>query len=176
MTSVADLVTRAHDGDASAWDELVERHLGLVHAICRCHGLGGDDAAGVNQVVWLRLVEHLPRLRAPGAVGGWVAATARIECLRVLRSAGWAAEDGSAVDDRGVGDPGIDAGLLVYERDRALLSAFAGLGEPCRRLLRLTATDPAASDDEVAAALDTPVGGVGPARAGCLAELQGRMA
>ena len=175
MTSLSHLVTRARDGDEGAWDDLVERYLGMVHAICRSHGLGGDAAAGVNQVVWLRLVEHLSRLRSPEAVGGWVAATTRNECLRVLRSAGWTgtAEDGTAVDDRGGRDPGIDAGLLVYERDRALLAAFGRLGGRCQRVLRLTTTDPAPSYDEISAALDMPVGGIGPTHGQCLAELRG---
>ena len=80
---------------------------------------------------------------------------------------------GTAVDDRGGRDPGIDAGLLVYERDRALLAAFGRLGGRCQRVLRLTTTDPAPSYDEISAALDMPVGGIGPTRGQCLAELRG---
>ena len=67
--AVADLVTRARDGDEGAWDELVERYLGMVHAICRGHRLDGAGASAVNEVVWLRLAEHLAHLRTPGGGG-----------------------------------------------------------------------------------------------------------
>lgn len=174
LTSVSDLVTRARGGDQRAWDDLVARYLGMVHAICRGCRLGADDAADVNQVVWLRLVEHLDRIRAPGAVGGWIAATTRNECLRVLRASGrlvLVGDDG-AFDRVEVPDDGIDGGLLVYERDRAVLAAFGRLGDRCQRLLRLMLADPPPSYDEIAAALDMPVGSIGPTRGRCLEQLR----
>ena len=172
---VADLVTRAREGDERAWADLVQRYLGMVHAICRGYRLSGADAAGVNQVVWLRLVEHLGRIRAPEAVGGWIAATARNECLRVLRSP----DRSLAVDEQGGldgPDTGIDAGLLVYERDRALLGAFARLDHRCQRVLRLLMAEPRPGDDEIAAALDMPVGAVRSAQSRCLDELRRSLA
>jgi RNA polymerase sigma factor (sigma-70 family) len=172
-TAVADLVTRARDGDQQAWDGLVERYLGMVHAICRGHRLGADDAADVNQVVWLRLVEHLSRIRSPAAVGGWIAATTRNECLRVRRMAGRLVLAGDEnLDHEEEPGTGIDAGLLVYERDRALIDAFGRLGDRCQHLLRLLMADPPPSYDEVAAALDMPVGSIGPTRGRCLEQLR----
>jgi RNA polymerase sigma factor (sigma-70 family) len=173
--SPADMVAQARDGDEQAWNDLVARYLGMVHAICRGYHLTGDDAADVNQVVWLRLVEHLGRIRAPDAVGGWIAATARNECLRVLR----APDRRLAVDDHGGldgPDTGIDAGLLVYERDRALLGAFARLDHRCQRVLRLLMAEPRPSDTEIAAALDLPVGAVRSAQGRCLDELRRELA
>ena len=178
VTSVSSLVTRARDGDEHAWDDLVARYLGMVHAICRGHGLCGEDAADVNQVVWLRLVEHLARLRSPEAVGGWIAATTRNECLRVLRTSDRLVltGDDTAFDDLDGRDAGIDAGLLVYERDRALLAAFGRLGGRCQRLLRLMLTDPPLRYDEISAALDMPVGSIGPTRGRCIAQLRDLLA
>jgi len=172
--AVGDLVTRARDGDERAWDDLVERYLGMVHAICRGHRLGRDDAADVNQVVWLRLVEHLDRIRTPDAVGGWIAATTRNECLRVQRTSGRIVPTGdeASLDDVDVRDAGIDTGLLVYERDRALMAAFGRLGGRCQRLLRLLMVDPAPAYDEIAAGLDMPVGSIGPTRGRCLEQLR----
>jgi RNA polymerase sigma factor (sigma-70 family) len=174
MTSVSNLVTRAREGDHQAWDDLVARYLGMVHAICRGYRLGADDAADVNQVVWLRLAEHLTRIRAPDAVGGWIAATTRNECLRVLRVSGRLVltDDEATLDHLDDRDTGIDGGLLVYERDRALLAAFGRLGERCQRLLRLMMADPPPSYDEIAAALDMPIGSIGPTRGRCLEQLR----
>ena len=177
--AVGDLVTRAREGDEQAWDGLVGRYVAMVHAICRGHRLGPDDAADVNQVVWLRLVEHLDRIRTPDAVGGWIAATTRNECLRVLRVTGRVVPTGdeAALDGGGDGraassDTGIDTGLLVYERDRALMVAFTRVGDRCQRLLRLLMADPPPGYDEVAAALDMPIGSIGPTRARCLDRLR----
>jgi RNA polymerase sigma factor (sigma-70 family) len=172
--AVADLVTRAREGDEQAWGDLVQRYLGMVHAICRVYHLGNEDASDVNQVVWLRLVEHLSRIRSPDAVGGWIAATTRNECLRVLRTASRAVltDDERDLDRADVRDSGIDTGLLVYERDRVLLAAFGRLGDRCQRLLRLLMADPCPSYDEIAAALDMPIGSVGPTRGRCLDQLR----
>ena len=49
------------------------------------HRLSDADAADVFQTTWMRLLEHLDDLRNPEALGGWLATTARNECLRVLR-------------------------------------------------------------------------------------------
>jgi DNA-directed RNA polymerase specialized sigma24 family protein len=93
-------VGQARRGDRSAWRALVDQHLGLVHAICRGHGLRPEAAADVNQVVWLQLVEHLSRIRTPEAIGGWIAATTRSQCLGSRRAAD---RSGYAVADIGFG-------------------------------------------------------------------------
>jgi DNA-directed RNA polymerase specialized sigma24 family protein len=115
--TAADLVRRARDGDRDAWAGLVERYLGLVHAVCRAHRLEGDDAAAVNRVVWLRLGEQLLRLRAPEAVGAWIAAAARSECLRALGAAGRIVHPGDEIGPPGAGvcAAGGDAGPVVAE-------------------------------------------------------------
>ena len=82
--TVSDLVARAKDGDRQAWDALVERYAPLIWSICRRHRLGRADADDVGQSVWLRLVDQLDRVRDPAALPGWLATTARRECLRVL--------------------------------------------------------------------------------------------
>lgn len=85
----ADLVGRARGGDRSAWDELVNRYLGLVWAIARDHGLADADAASAVQVTFLRLLEHLETIREPALVGQWLASTAEQECGRVAAMVAW---------------------------------------------------------------------------------------
>jgi RNA polymerase sigma factor (sigma-70 family) len=175
VRSLTDMVAQAREGDEQAWNDLVARYVGMVHAICRGYRLNGDDAADVNQVVWLRLVEHLARIRNAGAVGGWIAAITRNECLRVLRASGRTVlvGDGADLDDVDPRDDGgIDTGLLVYERDRLLSSAFGCLDNRCQQLLRLLMTEPRPSYGEISAALDMPVGSIGPTRERCLEHLR----
>jgi len=81
-----DLVLRARSGDQSAWNELVERFSPLLWSVCRRYRLSETDANDVGQSVWLRLVEHLPAIREPSALPGWLATTTARECLRVLRT------------------------------------------------------------------------------------------
>src|SRR5215831_13070195 len=84
--SLVELVDQASAGDSDAWDELVDRFSGMVWAVARGHGLSSADAADVSQTTWLRLVEHLDRIREPERVGAWLATTARHECLRHVRA------------------------------------------------------------------------------------------
>ena len=146
----------AANGDRQAWNALVAQYNGLVWSVARAHRLGDADAADVVQTTWLRLVEQLDRIRNPEGVGAWLATTARRECLRVLR-----------VGQRQV---------LTDERDATLWQAFAQLGERCRTLLRVLTADPPPSYDEVGAALDMPIGSIGPTRARCLEQLRRKLA
>jgi RNA polymerase sigma factor (sigma-70 family) len=169
----AELIRRAGDGDQDAWDALVGRHAALVWAVARSHRLGDADASDVSQTTWLRLVEHLGRLRDPERVGAWLASTARHECLRVLRAAGRQVPTADEAFEQVAGDdPPPEAGLVRDETDRALWAAFERLPERCRRLLRVLVADPAPSYDEVSAALDMPIGSIGPTRQRCLERLR----
>ena len=119
----------AANGDREAWNALVAQYSGLVWSVARAHRLGDADAADVVQTTWLRLVEHLDRIRNPEGVGAWLATTARHECLRVLRVGAAAGPDRrlrpAATSAR---DAALDARLLADERDAALWQAFARLG------------------------------------------------
>jgi RNA polymerase sigma factor (sigma-70 family) len=170
---VADAVRRAAAGDKAAWDAIVESFSGLVWSIATSHRLGRPDAAEVVQTTWLRLIEHLDRLREPQHLGGWLATTARREALRLLRLRGRevVTDDESRFDDVPAGDESPEDALLTSERRGQLRRAFAQLPENCRRLLHLVivVSPPYA---EVAAALDMPIGSIGPTRARCLARLR----
>jgi RNA polymerase sigma factor (sigma-70 family) len=167
-----ELVLRARDGDERAWNALVERLTGLAWAVARAHGLGRDDAAEVNQVVWLRLVEHLDRLHEPDRVGAWVASVARNESRRVLRRSGREVVITFDADQIDLRSEPVDQSLLRRERDGELWEAFARLPVRCRTLLRVLMAQPRPGYAEVAAALDMPVGSIGPTRMRCVAQLR----
>ncbi len=170
---VGGLVQRAAAGEPKAWDALVDHFGGLVWAVARGHGLSVADAADVAQTTWLRLAEHLHRIREPERIGGWLSTTARNESLRVRRLS----RRQVAVDAIGeLPDDGADSDaacrLIESERDAALWQAFETLPAPCKVLLRTLMADPAPSYVEVSAALGMPIGSIGPRRNRCLDRLR----
>lgn len=175
--SPEDLVRAAREGDAGAWDALVDRFGSRVRAVARSYRLSPADADDVFQVTWLRLVANLDRIREPERVGAWLVTTAAHECLRVLRRAGRFAPGDKdweeALFDEG---PDVDAGVLTTERDQALWAAMGMLSAACQRLLRLLAADPPPSYEEVSAALRMPIGSIGPTRRRCLSHLRAHLA
>jgi len=169
------LVRAAADGERAAWEEIVDRFEGLVWATARAHRLSRADAADVAQTTWLRLVEHLDRIRDPERLPGWLATTARNESLRHLRLQ--ARERPS--DDPQVlelaSDEAPDLGLLAGERAAAVWGAFARVGERCQALLRLLVSVTEPSYEEIGAALGMPIGAIGPTRMRCLEKLRREM-
>ena len=171
---LSELVGAAAEGDQRAWQGLVERFSGLVWSVARAHGLSEADAADVAQTAWLRLVEHLHRIRDAQRVGAWLAATTRHEALRVLRVAGRQLPVGDDVELE-TSDPvqvTPESLALASEQRRILWHAFAALPPSCQRLLRVLMADPPPSYQEAAAALDMPIGSIGPTRGRCLDRLR----
>jgi RNA polymerase sigma factor (sigma-70 family) len=177
VANVSALVAAAATGDQEAWNALVGRFNGLVWSVARSHRLSPTDAGDVVQTTWLRLVEHLHRLDDPERVGAWLATTARHECLRILRvGQRHVLTDGFDMAEEASGAPAPDAGLLADERNAALWRAFSGISARCRGLLRMLVADPPPSYEEVGAALDMPIGSIGPTRGRCLEQLRERLA
>ena len=164
--STTELVKAAAGGDSRAWDAIVERYAGMVWAVCRGCGLSRSDAAEVSQTTWLRLVERLGSIHDPERLGSWLAVTARRESWHVSRRSGRIipTDTEAALYDREA-DEDIDHGILARERQDLLRQAFDTLHPRCQRLLRLLTADPAPAYVDVAAALDIPIGSIGPTRA-----------
>jgi RNA polymerase sigma factor (sigma-70 family) len=184
-TEAGRLVRAAAANDSAAWTALVEGFSGLVWSVARGFRLGHADAADVFQTTWLRLAEHLSRIENPDRVGAWLATTARHESLRVVRGASRFV----LTADPDVLDPGhadeespeqavLDAEQAQLDQARAarLWRAFGALSGRCQRLLRVLIATPPPNYAEVAAALDMPLGSIGPTRARCLRQLRERLA
>jgi RNA polymerase sigma factor (sigma-70 family) len=179
------LVAAAAGGDSDAWNALVHRFSGLVWAVTRAHRLPNADAADVFQTTWLRLAEHIHRLENPSAVGAWLATAARRECLQIIRASTRVVPttDMSRLDCAPSGENTPEEAFLRAEQEQrdkdraqALSSALARLPPRCRDLLRVLMASPPPSYAEVAAALDLPIGSIGPTRARCLRRLREELA
>ena len=170
--TLEDLVRAAAHGDEAAWNAIVDRFQGLVWATARAHRLSQADAADVAQTTWLRLVEHLDRIRDPERLAGWLATTARNECLRHIRLHGRELVSDEADVFESPSDEPPELALLTEERDSALWRAFVKLSERCQSLLRMLVAEEEPSYEEVGAALGMPIGAIGPTRMRCLEKLR----
>lgn len=175
----ATLVARCRNGDGAAWDVLVHRYERLVYAIVRHARLDDHAAADVFQTVFMRLVQHLPRIEEPARLQAWIVTAARREVQLLRRRAarsvsmsagGDGAEEWDFADD----SPPPDDALAELQLQAQVRLAIDALDERCRRLLLalFPDSDLAISYDDVAARLGMPRGSLGPTRARCLAKLR----
>lgn len=171
---VSALLARASAGEQDAWDALVDGFANLLWAVARAHRLDDADCGDAVQTAWLRLLENLDKITEPDRLGAWLSTTVRRECLRLIRRAGREyVSDADAFAD--IPEPRaaeLDAAILLEERDAALWTVFDKIPDRCRRLLRVLLADPAPSYLEVSAALDMPIGSIGPTRQRCLERLR----
>jgi RNA polymerase sigma factor (sigma-70 family) len=171
----AELVRDASRGDASAWSALVDRFAPLVWSIARNYRLSQQDAADVSQTTWLRLAEHIDRVREPERVGAWLATTAGRESLAVIkrRQRQVPSEEATlsqALDDD-MSDQPVEC-MLRAAQSEELWRAFSTLPPRSQLLLRLLFADPQPSYQEIATLTGMPIGSIGPTRARCLRELR----
>ena len=140
-----ELLRACRRGDEAAWEALVRRYQRLVYAVARRAGLDEDAAADVFQDVFATLLENVEAIEQPSRLHAWLVTTARRKT--------W----------------------LAIKRSRRAV-ALDELDERCRLLLTMLfyrADTPPYS--EVAAALGTTEGSVGPTRARCLKKLLGAL-
>lgn len=176
------LVQACRNGDSDAWETLIRRYQRLVYTIPLRAGLDNDHAAEVFQRVFAVLVEKLDTITQPERLRSWLVTTARRESWRISRNARLAVslpqiddEDEGAVD---IPDPGMLPSELFerLERQQLVRQALGELDQRCRTLLELLffrAEPPPYS--EIAAALGTSEGSIGPTRARCLEKLRARV-
>ncbi|MDQ6727753.1 MAG: sigma-70 family RNA polymerase sigma factor [Actinomycetota bacterium] len=171
----ADLVHAAAGGDAAAWATLVERHTRTVNRVARGYRLSDADAADVAQTVWLRLLQHIGRLRHPERIGGWVATTARHECLRLCREHGRVrlVDDDAVLEAMGA-EPDPAPPAESADRDAVLRSAVSALPPRQRVILDLLMADPPIRYGDIASGLNIPIGSIGPTRQRSLRSLRSR--
>jgi RNA polymerase sigma factor (sigma-70 family) len=172
---VARFVRSAAAGDEAAWNELVDEFAGLVWGIARAHRLSPADAADVSQQTWLGLLEHLDTINAPERVGAWLATTARRHSLRIVRAGQRTIPSSDAIPEA-VSPLEPDSDLVAQQRNAALWAAYRRLPQRDQRLLTLMMSDREPSYQELSAALEMPIGSIGPTRGRALERLRRELA
>ncbi len=167
--SDSDLVRACREGDERAWAVLVERFSRYVYAIAtQAYRLAEHDAEDVFQEVFARTFEHLERLRDEDAIRPWIGQLTRRLSIDRLRSASRERPGDEAV---GAGAAGADAMLERIDLALEVRAAMATLPEHCQEILdRFFAREE--SYQEIAAALEIPMGTIASRISRCLAKLR----
>jgi RNA polymerase sigma factor (sigma-70 family) len=171
LSSLAELVSAARTGDGRAWAALVRRLNPMLRGVARRYGLSPSQVDDVVQETWMRLFEHVGRLREPEAVGGWLVVTTRREALRQLQTR----VKEHLSDDRDLGDS-VDGSepegeLVASERREALTHAMAALPARHRDLMELFLREPGLDYQEISDRTGIPKGSIGPIRGRCLVRM-----
>ena len=173
------LLAACRRGDEGAWEALVLRYQRLIYAIPRRAGLDEDTAAEIFQDVFTTLLESIETIEQPSRLQAWLVTTAKRKTWRTVGRAKalrpFASEEGGGMDEMyDLADEGLlpDEALTRLEEQHLVRAALGELGERCRALLQMlfyAAEAPPYS--EIAAALGTSEGSIGPTRARCLKKL-----
>src|SRR4051794_27008828 len=137
------MVHRAADGDAAAWDWLVNRFKTRVLRAARAQGLTHHDAEDAAQATWTRLFRHIGRIREPGSLATWLTTTARREGPRLRDRAPSEEPMGDPIDVSVA--PDHDRELMAAARHEAIALALSELPQRHRTLMRALTTEPAPS-------------------------------
>ena len=172
------LLAGCRRGEEGAWEALVQRYQRLIYAMPRRAGLDEDAAAEIFQDVFTTLLESIENIEQPSRLQAWLVTTAKRKTWRMVGRAKslrpFASEDEGEDEMYDLADEGLlpDEALTRLEEQHLVRAALEELGERCRALLQMlfyAAEAPPYS--EIAAALGTSEGSIGPTRARCLKKL-----
>jgi len=174
-----ELVQACQRGDETAWEALVKRYQRLIYTIPRRAGLNEDLAAEVFQEVFATLFEKLDELENPDRLKAWMVTTARRKTWRLFsrenRTEGFEDADGeSDFELSKLPDSSLlpDEVLVQLEEQHQVRAAVSALDERCQKLLTLLFyREEPLPYSEIAAAIGTSEGSIGPTRARCLQKL-----
>ena len=158
------MLQAAKAGDRAAWNELLHRYGDLVRATVARHRLNAGDSADAMQDTWLRLIERASTIRDPEKLGGWLATTARRECLALIRRQ--RTECPLATIDTGwpSPEPTPEAIAIMSETRRHVRSATNALSDRPRALIDALYYRPCSDYAEAARRTGIPIGSIGPTR------------
>jgi RNA polymerase sigma factor (sigma-70 family) len=177
------LVQRCLQGDADAWQQLLERYASLVHSVPIRYGLTSAEVNDIGQEVFLALAQGLHQIDDPERLPAWLLTTARRLSWRALqkRKQEQPVAEGDLADvdlphsAQSVTQlaPSINELLRGWERQEVLQQGLVRLNERCRHLLTLIFLDQnEPSYDEIALQLAIPKGSIGPTRNRCLQQMR----
>jgi RNA polymerase sigma factor (sigma-70 family) len=179
----AELIKRCQQGQQLAWAALVRRYQRLIYTVAMRGGLAEDQAAEVFQAAFVRLHDHLHKLREPERLRAWLVTTAKREVIlmreRMARHVPLQSDDGEltaagrAVDESPDTDPLPEERLSQLQQSQRLQRALARLDGRSQRWAELLfLQDEAMPYGQIATLMQVPIGSIGPTRARLLDKLR----
>ncbi|MGQ0718025.1 MAG: RNA polymerase sigma factor [Pseudonocardiales bacterium] len=171
--NAAELLQGIEGGDPAAWNEIIRQYGKLVSTTVWSFRLQEADALDAIQTTWLRLVENADRVQFPERLSGWLATTARRECLRILRQAKLGLELTDVAPET-VADPseGPEQRAIDANTTRTLRKLIDELSPRRRTVIGMLFTDDPCSYRKLSRTTGIPLGGIGPTRARALQQLR----
>lgn len=170
------LVRACLRGNDDAWHALIDKYRRLIYSIPVRYGASPEDAADIFQMVCLELFAHLPQLRKPGALRGWIATVATHQSFHWKRKHRRRADrEETNVDVEGLEiEPSVEAEVTdAAEHEQMVREATGRLSPRCQEMIRLLFyTEPPLPYKEVAGRLGLAVGSIGFIRGRCLQRLE----
>jgi RNA polymerase sigma factor (sigma-70 family) len=174
------LLAGCRRGEEGAWEALVRRYQRLIYAVPRRAGLDEDAASEVFQDVFATLFESIESIEQPSRLHAWLVTTAKRKTWRAIGRSKAARQFATGEDTAGEGEmydvadeqalP--DEALVQLEQQHLVRAALEELEDRCRTLIEmLFYRSEQPSYSEIAAALGTSEGSIGPTRARCLKKL-----
>jgi RNA polymerase sigma factor (sigma-70 family) len=171
-------------GNELAWRILVDRYKSLVYAILKKYNLSKPQADDLFQITFLKVLEHLPRLRKTDKFRAWLITIVVRLCweekhqqhsrmhneLSISANAAEGQESHFDIIEKSLLS---DEWLIKLEQQHQIETAFRRLPEQCQKLLGyLYYCDPPASYKEIAAETGICFNSIAPVRSRCLEKLK----
>jgi RNA polymerase sigma factor (sigma-70 family) len=174
---ITELVHAAQNGDRGATEQIVARYASLVWSVVRSFRMRDADAHDAVQNTWLSMIEHVGALREPDRLPGWLATTARRQCLKILQTGGREATGVrpsvfDCIDER---SPDPERYAIDRAMNALLWEQVEQLSPTGRRMLTVLTSGDGPSYADFARANGMPTGSVGPTRKRYLRKLRRRM-
>jgi RNA polymerase sigma-70 factor (ECF subfamily) len=131
LPPVAELVARARRGEASAFDQLIRRHLRAAYAVALAVLGRPADADDIAQDAFVIALERLDDCREPARFSGWLLQIVRNRALHALERRKLRDSAGDVPD---VAAPGATADVVLRAQ---LLAALATLSAVQREIVLL---------------------------------------
>jgi len=173
----AELIQSCLNGDAEAWEGLINRYKRLIYSIPHKYYLTPEEAADVFQSVCLILLRGLEDLRDQSKLGPWLIKTTMRECWRLRAKArGEGVEGGEEeINLPEIPSPAMlpDEVVVMLERQQLVRQGLSRLPERCRRLLTMLFYEKEDwTYEQISRELGIPVSSIGPIRGRCLQRLK----
>lgn len=128
----AELVRCAQSGDVAAMEQLLTRHFGYVHNLCRRMLRDPTDAEDARQEALIQAARMITTFGGRSSFRTWLHALTRNVCLNAIRSASRRPvpvhyEVSGEFEVGQAKDPAWDPGFDPYERSTELLDVTAAL-------------------------------------------------